>query len=87
MTPIAPFTENQIRDAICAGLKRIAPEAEPELLAPTEDVREALDIDSFDFLYFLVGLNELFGVEIPEKDYGQLVSLDDITGYIAARLR
>jgi len=41
-------------------------------------MREALDIDSFDFLNFLIGLHEELGVEIPETDYGQLTMLADM---------
>src|SRR3712207_8954836 len=39
-----------------------------------ENVRETLDIDSFDHLNFLIGLHEALGVEIPEGDYGQLTT-------------
>jgi acyl carrier protein len=86
MTAIATITEAQIKAAIVKGLKKIAPEADPDALAPQENVREALDIDSFDFLNFLIGLNEELGVEIPEADYGQLVSLADMIRYLAARV-
>ena len=48
-------------------------------------MRAALDIDSFDFLNFLIGLNEATGVEIPEADYGQLTSLNTLVTYIQAR--
>jgi acyl carrier protein len=45
-----------------------------------------LDIDSFDHLNLLIGLNEELGVEIPEADYGQLSTLEDIIRYVAARM-
>ena len=50
-------------------------------------MREALDIDSFDHLNFLIGLNEALGVEIPEGDYGQLTTLADIVRYLSVRVR
>ena len=37
---------------------------------PNENIRETLDIDSFDHLHFLIGMHEALGVEIPEADYG-----------------
>lgn len=86
MTSTPTISTAQIRAAILAGLKKIAPEAELEALAPNENVREALDIDSFDFLNFLIGLHEQLGVDIPEADYGRLTSLTDMTQYIAARI-
>jgi len=30
---------------------------------------EALDLDSLDFLNFVIGLHERTGIEIPELDY------------------
>ena len=76
----------RINDIIFRLLGRFAPEADFETLDPNEDIREALDIDSFDFLNFLIGLNEAFGVEIPESDYGKLVTLTDIVDYLVERV-
>ena len=78
--------KEQIEETIFEVLSQIAPEAEPGDLEADEDIREALDIDSFDFLNFLIGLNEQLGVEIPEADYGQLNTLDDLVSYIQAQL-
>lgn len=64
----------------------IAPEASCETLDPTANLQETLDIDSFDFLNFLIGLNDALGVEIPEADYGQLISLNDIVNYLSVRI-
>jgi acyl carrier protein len=85
MTATPTITESQIRAAILRGLSKIAPEADLDTLAPTENVRDALDIDSFDFLNFLIGLHEELGVEIPEADYGKLSTIADMTSYLAAR--
>ncbi|MCL4300624.1 MAG: acyl carrier protein [Anaerolineae bacterium] len=86
MTVATSLTETQIKETIIKLLKRIAPEADFSTLAPAEDIRAALDIDSFDFLQFLIGLNEEVGVEVPEADYGKLVSLQDLVSYLSARM-
>jgi acyl carrier protein len=78
------MTEAEIKDAIFRSLRTVAPEADPASLAPTENVRAALDIDSYDFLNFLIGLSEPLGVEVPEADYGKLATLDDMLRYFAA---
>ena len=75
-------TAARVHQMIIALLAEIAPEADFEQLALDDDIRFELDIDSFDFLNFLIGLNEKTGVEIPEADYGRLSSIDDITTYI-----
>ncbi len=80
------MTEAQLKDVMFKVLKRIAPEADTDSLKPDQDVRRTLDIDSYDFMMFLVGLNEELGVEIPESDYGKLVSTEDIIRYLSARV-
>ena len=81
------ITDTQIKETIFKLLKRIAPEADFNALGPTEDIRTALDIDSFDFLQFLIALNEELGVEVPEADYGKLITLADLVAYLSARIK
>lgn len=89
MTTMTPpiLTTEQIRDTFIQLLGGIAPEANFETLNPNANLTETLDIDSFDFLNFLISLEETMGVTVPEADYGQLVSLNDIVNYVAGRRR
>ncbi len=77
--------EAEIRQAIAESLHGIAPEADLRHVAPDANLREALDIDSFDFLNFLIGLNTRLGVDIPEADYGKLTTLSDLLRYLQAK--
>lgn len=79
------MTEADIQNAIFAGLRKIAPESDPASLRPDQKVRETLEIDSFDFLSFLIGLHDKLGVDIPEADYGKLTTLDEMVRYLAAK--
>jgi len=72
-----------MKETIFRLLKQIAPEADPGALQPTDNIREELDIDSIDWLNFIVSLNEELGVEIPESDYDQLLTLEGLTGYLS----
>jgi acyl carrier protein len=81
------MTDTEIKTAILDGLAQIAPESDPAQLSPNENIRRALDIDSFDFLNFLIGLHEKLGVDIPEADYGKLNTLDEMVAYLAARAK
>ena len=81
------MTEVQIKQTIFKVLSQIAPEADLANLSPGVNIREALDIDSFDHLNLLIGLNEELGVDIPEADYGHLTTLADITSYLSTRVR
>ncbi len=60
----------------------IAPEADCATLAGDEDLREALDLDSMDFMNFVVALHERTGIDIPEADYPQLHTLDGAIAYL-----
>ncbi|MGA7937993.1 MAG: phosphopantetheine-binding protein [Kovacikia sp.] len=74
----------QTKETLFHLLRTIAPEADLEALEEEEDIRQSLGIDSFDFLNFMIGINESFGVEIPEGDYGKLNTLRDVIHYIEA---
>ncbi|MCA9950216.1 MAG: hypothetical protein KDE48_11265 [Anaerolineales bacterium] len=82
----AVLNSEYIQEKIFETLEMIAPEADLDALDPNVEMREALDIDSFDFLNFLIALDEEFGVEIPEADYGKLVSLNDLISYLQVRM-
>ena len=47
-------------------------------MSPRSRLRDQVDLDSMDWLNFLVALNERLKVEIPETDYGRLGTLDQI---------
>jgi acyl carrier protein len=76
---------NEIRKAVLAELLRIAPELEPGEVAPAKPLRDQVDLDSMDWLNFLVALHENLHVEIPESDYAHLGTLDQIVDYLARR--
>ena len=76
---------NQIRKVVLAELKRIAPELED--VAPGKPLRDQVDLDSMDWLNFLVALNERLEIEIPEADYRKLGTLDQVVAYLSAKAR
>ena len=76
------MTEQEIKQIIFQLLKKIAPETEPEKLKPDDDIRHILEIDSFDALQFVVSLDEYFGIEIPEEDYGKIDTLKSLVKYL-----
>ena len=81
------MSEPEIRAAVFKILRKIAPEADLDQIRPEENLREALDIDSFDFLNFMIGLHEELNVEIPESDYRKLSSLSELVRYLSDRLK
>lgn len=75
-----------LRQAVFDTLHRIAPELSPAELKPAVPLRDQVDLDSMDWLNFLVALHERLGVDIPEADYAKLVTFDDLLGYLAGKL-
>lgn len=87
MTPPAhPQTRDEIRIAVLGALASVAPEADLGTLDPHSDVRDQLDIDSVDFLNFLVAIHDVLGVDIPEVDAAKLSSVDACVAYLASKL-
>ena len=76
------MTEAELRRVVLETLRDIAPEADLEALAPDKALRDELDIDSMDFLNFVIALHEKLGVDIPEADYPQLATLDGAVVYL-----
>lgn len=76
------MTEDEIKKILFQLLKNIAPDTEPEKLKPTDNIRQTLMIDSFDYLQFIVGMDESLGIQTPEEDYGKIQTLQELMKYI-----
>lgn len=76
----------EIRKVVQEELNNIAPEADLANVNPAADLREAIDIDSMDFLNFIIAIHHRLGIDIPEIDYPKLVTLDGAIAYIDAKL-
>jgi acyl carrier protein len=79
------MTADEIRARVIEALLAVAPEADPGSLHPDRPLRDQLDMDSFDFLRFAIGLHERLGIDIPELDYPKLATLDAIVAYAQTR--
>jgi acyl carrier protein len=81
------MTDANLTRLIVDELRKVAPETDPTRLAPHQPIREALEIDSFDFLNVLIGLSRATGVEVPEADYGRLTTMEAMLRYFRERHR
>jgi len=80
------MTSDEIGETVLRILGEIAPEADLDRIEPNVDLRDQLDIDSMDFLNFVIGIHRELGVDIPEADYSRLATLDAIVEYLRARV-
>ena len=80
------MTNDDIKATVLRALAAIAPEMANRPLPTNVPLREELDLDSFDFLTFVIGLHTALGVEIPEADYQRLGTLDEVIAYLVEKL-
>jgi acyl carrier protein len=73
------------RAAVLACVREVAPEADLESLPADADLREALFLDSLDFLRLVELLSERTRQRIDEDDYLYLSSIDSITAFLIRR--
>lgn len=79
------MNEEKVRRMVHDALRRIAPEIDPDTLQGKERLRDQVDLDSMDFLNLVIELHKQLGVEIPESDYAQVATLDDMVRYLVRR--
>jgi acyl carrier protein len=80
------MTRAQLRQAVLDALTTVVPEARPPTINPAAPLRDQLDMDSMDFINFVITMDEALGVDVPESEYGRLATLDDCVDYLAGRL-
>jgi acyl carrier protein len=79
------MTEVEIKKAVRDALSNVAPEVDLDAIDPAKDLRDQIDIDSVDFLNFVIGLHKELGIEIPDADVSKLVTLDGCVAYLMSR--
>ncbi len=80
-------TDEDIRAALFAAIRKVAPEAEPGALRPGANLRDELDLDSMDFLNVVTNLHAALSIDVPEADYAKLATVESAVAYLAGRLR
>jgi acyl carrier protein len=77
---------DELKQAIVQTLATIAPEVEVDALKSDKPLRDQVDLDSADWLNFLVALHARVGIDIPDADAAKLTTLDKLVDYCARRL-
>ncbi|WP_048440341.1 acyl carrier protein [Caenimonas sp. SL110] len=75
------MNETQTRALAAQVLAAIAPEMDLGTVGDDEDLRQALDLDSMDFMNFVIGLSERSGVNIADADAPRLRTMRGVVNY------
>jgi acyl carrier protein len=70
---------------LLAAIGEIAPETDLAAIDPTRALRQQVDLDSADWLNFLVAVHEKLGVDIPDAEAARLSTLQQLVDYCATR--
>ena len=79
------MTEAEIKQVVREALSNVAPEVDFNAIDPAKDLRDQIDIDSVDFLNFVIGLHKALNIEIPDADVAKLTTLNGCVNYLLAK--
>ena len=80
------MTEQELKAMVLQALASVAPELDAAGLDPDKSFRDQLDIDSMDFLNYVIALHNATKLEILELDYLRLGTLNGAIAYLAEKL-
>jgi acyl carrier protein len=80
------MTAEGIRKAILDIIRDILPDEDLGSLAPDKTFREQINLDSMDFLDIVMELRKRYSIEVPEKDYPNLATMDSSVGYLLPKM-
>jgi acyl carrier protein len=72
----------QARKVIFDVLGDIAPEVDESTVDNDHDLTEQLDLDSMDYLNWMVGINEVTGVDISQRDVSRFLTIAGAVAYL-----
>ena len=81
------MTESEIRQIVREALSNVAPEVDLDAIDRAKSLRDQIDIDSVDFLNFVIGLHKELGIEIPDADLPKLGTLNGCVAYLLSRMK
>lgn len=76
---------DQIMQVVRDAFAGIAPEIDVDRLDPFAELQTEADIDSMDFLNVVTVIDRELGIEVPERDYPLIGTLDALLRYLAER--
>ena len=80
------MTRADIQEHVTAALQTIAPEIDPSTLDAYQPLRDQVDLDSMDWLRFMMELHRRLDIDVRETEYHHLGTLADAVDYLSLRV-
>lgn len=80
------FEAKNVKPLVLQALFDVAPDLEGTTIGDDDPIRQSYELDSADFLNFIVRLHKILGVDIPEADYPRVNSISQAVAYLSTRL-
>jgi acyl carrier protein len=78
------MNEQDALDAVRAALRKVAPDVDLDDVDGGARLRQDLELDSLDFLRLVEIIDTDTGVDIPERDYPAVATVDGLVGYLGS---
>ena len=78
------MTNEEAKATIFEVLVGIAPVVDAASVVHDVELDEQLDLDSMDFLNWLIGISKATGVEIPQRDASEFMTINGAAKYLVA---
>jgi len=79
---IAGMNDEKLTQRLLALLTEVAPDIDPATVRLDRDFRDQFDFDSMDLFNFATSIVQTFGVDVAEKDYRRLLSIEKAAEYL-----
>jgi acyl carrier protein len=78
------MTPDDAHTLLARLLRGIAPEVDLDGIDPAASLQEVAELDSMDFLNLAAALYDATGIDVPERDYPLISTVDGFVAYVAA---
>jgi acyl carrier protein len=79
------MSTEELTELVKRSLFDVAPDLAGETIDPTARFNDQFEFDSMDFLNFVAALHRATGLDLPEKDYPRLTTLESAVTYLAEK--
>jgi acyl carrier protein len=76
------MSQDPLQQTVLDALTAVAPEIDPGTLDPDVNFRDQFELDSVDYLNFVLDLEKRLGIHVPELDYPRLSCLSGCLSYL-----